>query len=84
VLPRPGDLDRSEEEPKAVNGFTGAMAAARTVAEYACIAALMWAGANMMFGNRTKATEYVFGASLGFVMILEAERYMQWLKGVFK
>jgi hypothetical protein len=65
-----------------MNGFTQALAAVLPIAEYGAAGAIMWAGWNFMFGNRTKAQEYVLGASIGFIMALKAWAYVQWLKGV--
>lgn len=67
-----------------MNGFTEALSAILPIAEYAAAGAIMWAGANFMFGNRTKAQEYVLGVSIGFIMTLEAWEYIQWLKGLVR
>lgn len=52
------------------------------LADYADGGIIIFSGATMMFGNRTKAIELLFGSSLGYLIIRHWEDINRFLKGI--
>lgn len=54
----------------------------KDISDWGAVGVIMWAGANWMVGNRTKAIEHFLGAAIGYEIILHAMAIRDLLKGV--
>lgn len=52
------------------------------IADWLCVAVIIYAGANWMFGNRTKALDLLMGAAFGYLIIRKSLAIQQWLAGL--
>lgn len=59
------------------NSFTKLLDRAFLVADWVCVATIMWSGAMWIFGNRTKALEHFIGTCIGYLIIRYAQD-IQW------
>lgn len=68
--------------PEVNQSFMKIIQTGMTLADYACVAAIMWCGAQWMWGQRTKALEYLFGACVGYLIIRKAWVIMEFLRSI--
>lgn len=53
-----------------------------SIADWLCVGIIVYAGVTWMFGNRTKAIEFLMGGSIGYLIIRHAEDIRDWLKSL--
>lgn len=62
--------------------FMNVLATALSIADYLCVGIIIFAGTTWMFGNRTKAIEFITGGAIGYVIIRHAVDIRNWLKAL--
>jgi len=60
--------------------FTEVLATVLGIADWLCVGIIIFAGTTWMFGNRTKAVEFITGGAIGYVIIRHAVDIRNWLK----
>lgn len=50
------------------------------MADWLCVGIITFSGVTWMFGNRTKALEFIMGGSIGYIIIRHAVDIRNWLK----
>ena len=50
------------------------------IADWLCAGVIVFSGVTWMFGNRTKAIEFIMGGSIGYVIVRHALDIRNWLK----
>ena len=50
------------------------------IADWLCAGVIVFAGVTWMFGNRTKAIEFIMGGSIGYIIVRHALDIRNWLK----
>ncbi|MFC5528455.1 TrbC/VirB2 family protein [Cohnella yongneupensis] len=50
------------------------------IADWLCVGIIVFAGVTWMFGNRTKALEFLMGGASGYLIIRHAIDIRNWLK----
>lgn len=50
------------------------------IADWLCVGIIIYAGVTWMFGNRTKAIEFLMGGSVGYIIVRHAVDIRNWLK----
>lgn len=50
------------------------------ISDWLCVGIIVFSGVTWMFGNRTKALEFLMGGAAGFIIIQHAVDIRNWLK----
>ncbi|ETT64208.1 hypothetical protein BSK66_08105 [Paenibacillus odorifer] len=50
------------------------------IADWLCVGIIVYAGITWMFGNRTKAIEFLMGGSIGYIIVRHAVDIRNWLR----
>lgn len=51
-----------------------------SIADWLCVGIIIYAGITWMFGNRTKAIEFLMGGSIGYLIVRHAVDIRNWLR----
>jgi type IV secretory pathway VirB2 component (pilin) len=62
--------------------FLNVLATALSIADYLCVGIIIFAGTTWMFGNRTKAIEFITGGAIGYIIIRHAVDIRNWLRAL--
>lgn len=62
--------------------FLEVLATVLGIADWLCVGIIIFAGTTWMFGNRTKAIEFITGGAIGYVIIRHAIDIRNWLKAL--
>lgn len=62
--------------------FIEVLATVLGIADWLCVGIIIFAGTTWMFGNRTKAIEFITGGAIGYVIIRHAIDIRNWLKAL--
>ncbi|CAM2950126.1 TrbC/VirB2 family protein [Paenibacillus sediminis] len=50
------------------------------IADWLCVGIIVYAGITWMFGNRTKAIEFLMGGGIGYIIVRHAVDIRNWLR----
>ncbi|WP_178023003.1 hypothetical protein [uncultured Paenibacillus sp.] len=50
------------------------------ITDWLCVGIIVYAGITWMFGNRTKAIEFLMGGSIGYIIVRHAVDIRNWLR----
>lgn len=50
------------------------------ISDWLCVGIIVYAGVTWMFGNRTKAIEFLMGGSIGYIIVRHAVDIRNWLR----
>jgi type IV secretory pathway VirB2 component (pilin) len=60
--------------------WTEIFATVLNIADWLCAGVIVFSGVTWMFGNRTKAIEFIMGGSIGYIIVRHALDIRNWLK----
>lgn len=75
LIPQPVFAAAAGEET-----WSGVFTTVLGIADWLCVGIITYSGITWMFGNRTKAMEFIMGGSIGYIIIRHAVDIKNWLK----